>query len=380
MKILITNLLTLLICTQLFGQITSRDIADKAVLKPREYNSLKAFNPKEDLRIYIGQELYFLTKSKKWENFKQSSLIGYSDFSNSPKDAGNFEERQYQPIQDGKYNFRSDYSKIAGKYFIVDDFIDQTDRNKFKYNEQGLYFKLINKELRDTAYYQIVKVKQHLSDRMLIPFIVVGNFEKVKSTMIGKKLQLQETITSVKEINTGQQIDCDKGSWWECIDFTLVDLENNIYSKPVYIFRNEKFEEIAVEANGYSALLTIKRNHFMTPKEIEEEKIKEELKNQKIEERLKREEEDKKKREKEWAENDRKFRQECINEFGAKFGNYIADGKVIIGMTKKMCRLSWGSPRDINTTTTNYGKNEQWVYSLKHYLYFENGKLTAIQN
>jgi hypothetical protein len=49
-------------------------------------------------------------------------------------------------------------------------------------------------------------------------------------------------------------------------------------------------------------------------------------------------------------------------------------------MSEKMCKLSWGNPYNLNTTTTNYGQRQQWVYSLKHYLYFENGKLVAIQN
>jgi hypothetical protein len=32
------------------------------------------------------------------------------------------------------------------------------------------------------------------------------------------------------------------------------------------------------------------------------------------------------------------------------------------------------------STTTAYGIDEQYVYSLKKYLYFENGILTAIQD
>lgn len=57
------------------------------------------------------------------------------------------------------------------------------------------------------------------------------------------------------------------------------------------------------------------------------------------------------------------------------------NGQVKIGFTKQMCKEAWGEPDDINTTTNNYGSNEQWVYSLGNsYLYFENGRLTSIQN
>lgn len=53
---------------------------------------------------------------------------------------------------------------------------------------------------------------------------------------------------------------------------------------------------------------------------------------------------------------------------------------VRIGMTmdqvKKKSR--WGEPEKINRTTTARGEYEQWVY-LSGYLYFTNGKLSAIQ-
>jgi hypothetical protein len=54
---------------------------------------------------------------------------------------------------------------------------------------------------------------------------------------------------------------------------------------------------------------------------------------------------------------------------------------VYIGMSAEDAReSSWGEPQDINRTTTAHGVREQWVYGPKTYLYFTNGKLTAIQN
>ena len=43
-------------------------------------------------------------------------------------------------------------------------------------------------------------------------------------------------------------------------------------------------------------------------------------------------------------------------------------------------RTHWGAPLTVNRTTTAAGVREQWVYSSKHYLYFTNGVLTAIQD
>lgn len=54
---------------------------------------------------------------------------------------------------------------------------------------------------------------------------------------------------------------------------------------------------------------------------------------------------------------------------------------VSIGMTKEqVLASSWGKPEKINTTTNRYGSHEQWVYGSGGYLYFDNDKLTSIQN
>ncbi len=68
-----------------------------------------------------------------------------------------------------------------------------------------------------------------------------------------------------------------------------------------------------------------------------------------------------------------------IKKYGKRNGSLIANRRVAIGFTKQMCIDSWGKPKTIHTTTTRYGVNEQWVYN-GGYLYFENGKLSAIQN
>ncbi len=59
--------------------------------------------------------------------------------------------------------------------------------------------------------------------------------------------------------------------------------------------------------------------------------------------------------------------------------NLIQNSEVQIGMTKQECILSWGEPKDKNKTITEYNIHEQWVY-YTGYLYFDNDKLTTIQN
>lgn len=72
-------------------------------------------------------------------------------------------------------------------------------------------------------------------------------------------------------------------------------------------------------------------------------------------------------------------RKKIIKMFGKVEGAKIADEKVWIGMTDRKALHSWGAPRSINKTITSRGSDEQWVYGDGSYLYFENGKLTVIQ-
>ena len=60
--------------------------------------------------------------------------------------------------------------------------------------------------------------------------------------------------------------------------------------------------------------------------------------------------------------------------------NLIRQGRIRIGMSKDACKLSWGEPDDIHTSRGRWGVHEQWVYSRNRYVYFENGKLSAIQD
>ncbi len=54
---------------------------------------------------------------------------------------------------------------------------------------------------------------------------------------------------------------------------------------------------------------------------------------------------------------------------------------VKIGMPKKRVieASNWGEPKSINETVTGSGTREQWVYGDGQYLYFTNGRVTAIQ-
>lgn len=68
-----------------------------------------------------------------------------------------------------------------------------------------------------------------------------------------------------------------------------------------------------------------------------------------------------------------------IAKYGKYWGKLVGEGQLEIGMTKQMCKDSWGEPESINRTSTRYGNHEQWVYTTI-YVYFDNGKISAIQD
>ncbi len=62
----------------------------------------------------------------------------------------------------------------------------------------------------------------------------------------------------------------------------------------------------------------------------------------------------------------------------------LSERKVAIGMTKVEAVYAWGSPSDINKTTSGAGTSEQWVFGNPiygaNYVYFDNDIVTSIQN
>ncbi len=67
-------------------------------------------------------------------------------------------------------------------------------------------------------------------------------------------------------------------------------------------------------------------------------------------------------------------------EISDEIWSMIQNCKVKVGMTEKEAELAWGKPKKVNVGIYGSSSQNQWVYGSKSYLYFENGKLSAIQN
>ena len=277
---------------------------------------------------YIGQTLYLKGKPESLREFGYEGFVKeYTKYSSDKKNV-------YKCCQ----NYNSIYNEMAGKYFDVLDVIahPQADKNKELYGNMK-FLKLKEKESGDIVYYEYriwpepdwAVIEETYS---LFPFIVVGLYEKIKKQYSGRELILSNRLLKYAlDINTGKPL-LKMNPKWKCIDITI---EEKDY-KPAVIAENPTGEKIIINIKDIDGKYAKGKTYSLT--EAEE------------------------------------YRQK----FGDDVFQKILQGKVNIGMTDEMCKLSWGAPREINETVTSGKVSEQWVYT-DNYLYIENGIVTAIQ-
>lgn len=313
-KITFTILLTAFTAVT-FGQITTTKVAPKNnQTDTTPYDSTQNFLGKDVYR-YQDQELYLKGKA---ESLRQ---YGYDNFIlDYTKDKFMNESNVYKCGD--RYN--SKYDELAGKYFKVLQIIKHPEAKQSEYlYGEIFYFKLQEKETNAIVYYEYDSESEYS-----FPFIVVGFFEKQKRLFVGKEFVFRNSeFEGGTDIHTGKTVTIKTGQKWKCTDLTIEEEYFNLS----LIFENSLGEKID---DLYDRVLNV----AYTAKEADNYK--------------------------------KKFGQE-------KFDN-ILEGKVKIGMTKEMCKLAWGEPKDINKTITSGKNTEQWVYS-DNYLYFDNGILTAMQ-
>jgi hypothetical protein len=315
-------LLTLIFTTSVIGQITKTKIAKKKeVISDVPYDSLHNFLAK-DVHLYIGQELYLKERPESLRKYGYDNFVldyqykGYDRKSNTYKCCD---------------SYNSKYDELKGKFFRVIDIHKhpKADENSIVYGDK-YYLELEEKVSKDKVYFEY-STKFESS----FPFLVVGFYEKQKSLWVGQDFVFTDRILKVSsgggiDITTGESLMIKTGEVWKCIDLTI---EEKYYSLALLV-ENERGNTTTVSYDS-----TFDDRHFAyTAKEANQYK----------------------------------------NKIGTEKFNLILQGKVKIGMTKEMCELSWGEPKDINNTITSGRKSEQWVYE-DNYLYFDNGILTTIQ-
>jgi len=320
-KIATTLLIVCALMTFTFGQISTTTVAAKTDQKNNApYDSLQNFLGK-DVYQYIGQDLYLKGESEKIRPYGYMGFL--IDYKKDIYQKGNI----YNCCSE-ESKFNSNYDKMREKYFKVLDVLKHPNYSDFLYSDK-YYLKLQEKISGDIVYYEYSSRFKHS-----FPFIVVGYFEKLKKTIVGNEYILMNKNSynlgePVNDINTGKPVDISPTVIWKAKDITI---EERYFILSV-LLENNNGENIVFD------LENINDESFIIKKSVADEyKV----------------------------------------SFGTENWELISQGKVKIGMTSKMCEISWGKPKSINETITSGNKNEQWIYS-SNYLYFENGILTAMQ-
>ena len=323
MKKITLLLILVFIASNLSAQITKTKIAEKKEIRNKEpYDSLQNFLGK-DVYKYLNQDLYLIEKSKGLRKY------GYDNFMKNYLYKGfNEEKDNVYKCCDG---FNSKYEDLKGKYFKVLA-IHKHPRADVEEAIYGntYYLELEEKESKDKVYFEYSTEFKHI-----FPFLVVGFYEKEKKRIVGNEFVFKNNTLKVSsgsglDIETGKPLTIKTGDKWKIVDLTI---EEKYYNLAIIVV-NSLGEKTSV---SYDTAFNERSYAFTVEKA---DKLKQ--------------------------------------RFGKENFYNILQGKVKIGMTKEMCELSWGLPKDINKTLTNKSSSEQWVYE-ENYLYFDNNELTAIQ-
>ncbi|MCT4613514.1 MAG: hypothetical protein N4A49_01415 [Marinifilaceae bacterium] len=415
--------------------IRKNNVVEKPIFKPKQFDSLTNIIMQEhpvDYKKYIGYKLFFLPKSTNYktksELENQERLIDFlfSTDTIQIEKKGNipFEETTMGKIylrssQNGNnrnfdikkknleeankektniykphfYHYKTDrtngkvYGKIGttpdsvyGKYFTILNIEGKDNYNSKKYR------KLDNIEIEDgRSWHSILKIKLRNEENKEIlywtvrqsrlkdsPFFLVPYFEKQKEIYLNKNLVLKNAhrtntkLQNLIDVNTGEKINIKYGEPWTCSDISFIESKDSFYLKCFYFLKKGNKEvKIPLESELF-------RDYFMLETEFKQQK----LAKQKLQIQRQKEVEARRKK----AEQKRIiFKKECIAKWGQKMGACVADGKVLLGMNKEMCMAAWGNPIDKFKTLAKGLTIEQWVYGWGTFLYFDNEKLTTIQ-
>ena len=289
----------------------------------------------------------------------------------------------YTLVQNAYKGNYIDKSKYRNRYWRVKDIIE-------KPNGLDVF------ELEDTTNNEKIYASGNAINR---DFVVLGYYEKMKQEYLGKQF-IYENYFPYGIADGADNDKCNNlinyetnaigdsipiGSVWNCIDISAYNITHHDYwtsahdrrCPVILVFENEVYGKYYSYTQNRSGMTfdDTKYCFWPTAKGHKEERIPLYFgKFLDLEQQVyisKRENETK-----QYYSNQRK---NMVAKYGKYWGKLVADGHLTIGMTKQMCKDCWGEPDSINRTSTRYNNYEQWVYSTT-YVYFENGKISIIQD
>ena len=439
MKKHLNLVLGILLAQSVTAQINVRDnTVSKPVLKPFVYDSLSRFHysgneyerteslsesesfEKSDFEVlqYLGQKVYFIPYDKSVTDIRQEFCFFNQEakpviISEICEDVKPFKyfgsgTRKLDPEY---ITWKKKYNTAVNKEVLTDVFSPSFAVSKYGMCNipegrfytphtayQGQYFEIVNMEFGDqksvsnrdkirfvleasngdTVYFD--ESRQDWNRNRFPEFILLGYYEKQQSLYINQTLVYSPKPGSEKsqlvDINTGEMVDVSPGSEWACTSLDFLDTEDT-YLQMYLILKNNDGKEIKIriakEVKGPDYSKDLFAYNFTEKSEwIEQQRL------AKLAKAEREAQEAKEKKERELAIQQRKS--DNIKKFGAEYGKLVNNSQVVVGMSKEMCIAAWGHPKRKNKTTGANYVTEQWVYSMRNYLYFRNGKLTTIQD
>ena len=378
------------------------NINNSQPLKPVivENIDLNEYKKAEQFLGLIGRELLYLPRNSKYK-------LGYDDYESIsfiPKEKLKLNKEKYKRntlVQmDRSRKELFDYLEIEGNYFIVDSIQFYDSSFDWRKRITGLDFKENQKKLAsDYSFFGSIDIYTHhkKTNKIIIfniadkndseKLISVSYFNYLTLEYLDKKVILKkrgyENYRENEELSSYNRKVLDSTQIFDVTKIVLTEPKTEYYEYYTPVFYLKNLENDIKEFAYYKIkddLIFL--DEFNIQADLKEERdliLMDSLKRVRIaNEKLRKEQVELRK-----AKN-KKIRKERLERYVKKYGKddgeTIANYKVRIGMTKQMCEDSWGKPESINKTTNSYGTSEQWVYGDGNYLYFDNEKLTSIQN
>lgn len=269
---------------------------------------------------------------------------------------------------------------LEDQYYVIDSIVPAITGTPGWYKLYNIRLDLHDQKTNTQKVFRISKDDLYFGWHKKI--ICVGYFEKLKELYEGKKMIMDCFGSNRCTLNSGSnEVYLSKGTELRCFKVGIAELSNDFYP---YLFLEDSMGiQYKVRADNDKEMKKLcEKNEYI--KKLEQEEIERKQAEEKAVLAKKQAEE---RAAQEAAEEQKRLVERkavMVKKYGKYYGELIAEGKVVLGMTKEMCKESWGEPDDINVSIGSWGRHEQWVYehyySSDSYLYFENGKLTSIQN
>lgn len=240
--------------------------------------------------------------------------------------------------------------------------------------DNNVWFKLLDGDTKQTFYTTtrvgfIVKGYMEKQKKLFenTDLIYTGNFQQKGNDL---RYVVKRMDANGRESSHYNEILIEEQSRWKCVGVSLERAGNTIYENwphygLYYTLENQHGDQIMrhdmsyfVPLESYLSEEMAKTNAQLRAQQAaSSEKLQEEAqKQQDYQDRLSK----------------------YTRAYGEKTGRLIADKKVEIGMTQKMCEESWGKPTYRDRTTVQEGIFEVWHYGFIRELHFANGKLIKV--